>query len=121
MTDVQEPIAEASGVPPASGLAPYEPAQTQADVASSRTFLQQTLRDTFGQPGARVGLVWIGILATLGVFAPFIANSEPWLVKTNGRVFSPLLRSLTAPDITLAAIYIATMSLLVWRKFSLSR
>jgi peptide/nickel transport system permease protein len=121
MTDVQEPIAAAAGAPPASGLAPYEPARTQEDVASSRTFLQQTLRDTFDRPGAKLGLVWIAILATLGVFAPFIANSEPWLVKTGGVVSSPLLRSLTAPDITLAALYVATVIMLAWRRFSVSR
>jgi peptide/nickel transport system permease protein len=122
MTDISEPVAsEAVGAPSATGLAPYEPAQTSEDVAASRPFLQQTLRDTFARPGARLGLVWIGILATLGVFAPFIANSEPWLVKTGGAVSSPLLRSLTAPDITLAAIYIVTITLLIWRRFSLFR
>ncbi|MBC8108619.1 MAG: ABC transporter permease [Anaerolineae bacterium] len=122
MTDLPEPIAtETDGVPPASGLAPYEPAQTRQDIEQSRTFLQQTLRDTFSRPGARIGLVWIGILATLGVFAPFIANSEPWLVKQGGKISSPLLGSLSAPDVTLAAIYITAVTLLFLRRFSLSK
>jgi peptide/nickel transport system permease protein len=87
-----------------------------------RTIVQQTLRDTFKRPTARVGLVWVLILATLGVFAPFLASSDPLLVKENsGRVWSPLLRGLRPADVILAAMYVAAVVLFVWRRFSVGR
>src|SRR6478609_4818138 len=66
-----------------------------------RTFARQALVDTFRRPGARVGLAWVIILAFCGVFAPFLANSHPILLKTDGRWNSPLLRHLTPADVVL--------------------
>ncbi|CAN5687284.1 hypothetical protein BH09PLA1_BH09PLA1_14630 [soil metagenome] len=121
MTEVTEPLGnEPIGTPPSSELASYERAPSE-NTASSRTFLQQTLRDTFDHTGARLGLIWIGILATVGVFAPFLANSEPLWVRMGGKLSSPLLGSLRAPDVTLAALYIAVVTLLFWRRFSLGK
>src|SRR5918993_4980480 len=67
-----------------------------------RSLLGQALYDTFGRTGARVAAVWIGIVAVLGVFAPFIANSHPILFRPRGGALgSPLLGSLTAVDVSL--------------------
>src|SRR5215218_7834200 len=66
-----------------------------------RTFARQALADTFSRTGARVGLAWVIVLAFCGVFAPFLANSHPILLKTDGRWSSPLLRNLTPADVML--------------------
>ncbi len=52
-----------------------------------------------GRWGARIGLVWIGLVALLAIFAPFLASSHPLWWKTAGRVSSPLLASLTGADV----------------------
>ena len=100
----------------------YEPAATEQQVMARRSILQQTLRDTFMRPTARAGLVWVGILATVGVFAPYLASSEPLLVKTKaGDVSSPLLSNLRPADVILTVLYVAAVVLLVWRRFSVGR
>ena len=66
-----------------------------------RSFVRQAIADTFKRTGARAGLAWVLILAFCGVFAPFLANSHPLLLKTDGRWSSPQLRYLTAPDVIL--------------------
>jgi peptide/nickel transport system permease protein len=112
----------AAAMPAAVGAGPagYAAAPTELEIVTRRTFWQQTLRDTFSRPGARVGLVWIVILATVGVFAPFLANSEPILVKlrADGSVSSPLLKNLTAPDVTLVVVYLVALTLVLWKRFS---
>ena len=64
-----------------------------------RTFAQQVLVDTFSRPGARLGLAWIGVIAFCAVFAPFLANSHPSLLKRAGNLEFPLLRHLTPTDL----------------------
>jgi peptide/nickel transport system permease protein len=109
---------EPAGTPTAG----YEPAATPQQVVARRTILQQTLRDTFKRPTARAGLVWVLILATVGVFAPYLASSDPLLVKEkSGRVWSPLLHDLRPADVILTALYLAAVVLLVWRRFSVGR
>lgn len=64
------------------------------------TWMRRVMGDTASRASARVGLVWIGIIAFCGVFAPFLANSHPYLMKTvHGEVTSPLLRHLTPADV----------------------
>src|SRR5688500_10305771 len=100
----------AASVEPPRATAGYEPASTREQVVARRSILQQTLRDTFMRPTARAGLVWVLILATVGVFAPFLASSDPLLVKTkSGRVLSPLLRDLRPGDVILASMYVAAL------------
>ena len=112
----------AAGLEPGRATAGYEPAATQQQVVARRTILQQTLRDTFRRPTARAGLVWVCVLATVGVFAPFLASSDPLLVKDSAaRVFSPLLRDLRPGDVILAALYVVAVALVVWRRFSVAR
>src|SRR5687768_7804256 len=118
-TDVAATIEPAGGTTAPAG---YELAATQEQVVARRTILQQTLRDTFMRPTARVGLVWVGILATVGVFAPFLASSDPLLVKTTaGDVSSPVLTHLRPADVILAVLYVTAVVLIVWRRFTVGR
>lgn len=72
------------------------------DAVARRSVIGQTLYDTFGQTGARVGAVWIGVIALLAVFAPFLANTHPlYLRTTTGGWSSPLVRFLTPLDVSL--------------------
>ena len=76
------------------------------------------LRLAFSQWGAKLGLIWISILTIIAVFAPFIANSHPLLLSDNGIWSSPLIRYLTAVDITLVTIFI-TVIILLFKKPSM--
>jgi peptide/nickel transport system permease protein len=66
-----------------------------------RSWMAGVLLDTVGRNGARVGLVWIALVAFCAVFAPFIANSRPYLIKINGAWSSPLISGLTQTDVIL--------------------
>jgi peptide/nickel transport system permease protein len=87
--------------------------------APPRPWLAQVMFDTVARTGARLGLVWIGIVAFFAVFAPFIASSHPYLLKTNdpllvskyGTFSSPLLRHLTGTDVTLLVTAVAAVAL----------
>src|SRR4051794_3163821 len=85
-------------------------ASSGAPQGPPRAFARQAPADPVGRSGARVGLAWVVVLAFCGVFAPFIANSHPILLKTGGRWSSPLVRHLTPADVilllaTAAALY----------------
>jgi peptide/nickel transport system permease protein len=87
-----------------------------------RTLLQSALLETFSRTGAKLGLTWIIVLALVGAFAPFIANSHPILLRTTaGELQSPLLKSLSPADVILAAMGVVGVALSVWRRFSLGR
>lgn len=79
----------------------YRPGPPEAPVEPPRTFWSRALADAFRRPGARLGAVWVAVLAFCGVFAPFLANSHPLLLKTGGQWSSPLLRHLTPADVVL--------------------
>src|SRR5829696_2787147 len=84
-----------------------------------RSLLGQALYDTFGQTGARVAAVWIGIVAVLGVFAPFLANSHPILFRPKGGALgSPLLGSLSAVDVALVVYFAFAVWVLLKRGLS---
>lgn len=68
-----------------------------------RTYLGQVAARTFARPGAKLGLLWIGVLVVCAVCAPLLANSLPLAVRIEGRWSSPLLRHLTAADVILFA------------------
>lgn len=64
--------------------------------------LGQALYDTFGQTGAKLGMTWIGLLLLMGVFAPFIASSHPFVYRVKGGSLEfPLFRYLDAVDVVL--------------------
>ena len=78
-----------------------------------QSFARRVLRETFGRLGARLGFGWVGTVALMAVFAPFIANSHPYLMWVDGTVSSPLLDHLDWLDFTLLATFIAVC--LSWR------
>ncbi|MCG5499594.1 ABC transporter permease [Ectothiorhodospira lacustris] len=86
----------------------------------SRSYGAQVAREVLLRWGARVGLAWIGILAAAAVFAPFLASSHPWLILEQGIWSSPVLRYLTATDVTLMAGF-CTGLVLLFLSMSLSR
>jgi len=65
------------------------------------------------RPGAVISLIWIGLVAFLAVFAPFIASGHPIILRhldEGGRVIDtelPLFATLTATDIILSVGTIA--------------
>ena len=77
-----------------------------------RTMFQRVIAGTFSAWGARIGLMWIIVLLIFSVFGPFIANSHPLLLKINDEWSSPLLRHLTAADVTLLASFF--VGLVLW-------
>jgi peptide/nickel transport system permease protein len=91
-----------------------------AGVDVPRPWLAQVLYDTLGRTGARVGLVWIGVVAFFAVFAPFVASSHPYLLKTTnpelvkkyGAFSSPLLQHLSGADVSLLVLTVA--ALILW-------
>jgi peptide/nickel transport system permease protein len=86
------------------------------DQIMRRSLLGQALHDTFGQTGARLGAIWIAILGVFAVFAPFLANSHPLLMRERGGpLTSPLLRSLGPIDAALLLLFLHAIWVLVRR------
>ncbi len=83
-----------------------------------RTFGRQVLHDTFTSRGARFGAIWILCLSLLGVFAPFIANSHPILMKVDGKWSSPMWQHLTSLDLILPVAALTLLVILITRRFS---
>lgn len=80
-------------------------------------YATQVFREAFRRWGARLGALWVGTLAFLAVFSPFLANSFPLLVSRQGKISSPVLNHLTAVDVTLLIVFFTTLVLLFlpWR------
>lgn len=91
----------AATVPDDFGGAGEPDASFPSGQGTPRPWLAQTMLDTLGRTGARVGLVWIVIVAFCAIFAPLLANSFPILIKMDGRWSSPLARHLTPFDVFL--------------------
>ena len=70
----------------------------------ARSWVRQLIGETLSRWGARLGAIWIGLLAFVGIFAPLIASSHPYIMKVDGEVSYPLLRFLTPTDITLLVL-----------------
>ncbi len=85
--------------------------EQQSEQAANRSYAAQVLREAFTQWGARLGLVWIAMLAAVAVFAPFLANSHPLLVSESSQISSPMLRYMTVGDFTLLAIFFTVVVL----------
>lgn len=70
-------------------------------VPAGQSLARQVTRDVVGHPTARLGLAWIALLLVCAVFAPFLCNTHPLLMKSNGQWSSPLLHYLTPADVAL--------------------
>lgn len=89
-----------------------------SEITSSAAIIQESYshrvgRETLSQTGAKVGLAWVGLVAILAVFAPFIANSHPYFLQSAEGWRSPLIEHLDWADISLLVMFIA--SLIAWR------
>ncbi|HHM05923.1 MAG TPA: ABC transporter permease [Gammaproteobacteria bacterium] len=91
---------------------PDSTARRLREARRSRGFAAKVSREVLAQWGARLGLLWVGLLVVAAVFAPFLANSHPLLVLEEGGWHSPALRFLTAADATLLAAFFTL--LLLW-------
>src|SRR3954449_6489087 len=70
-----------------------------------RSLIGQALHDTFGQTGARLGAIWIAVLGVLAVLAPFVASSQPMLMRLKGGgMTSPMLSTLGPLDVGLVVL-----------------
>ncbi|MGD8587532.1 MAG: ABC transporter permease [Chromatiales bacterium] len=88
--------------------------------AKRESYWRRILRHTFVRWGARLGLLWVAILALVGVFAPFLASSFPLLLSQHGQISSPVLDYLQPVDVVFLAGFFSFLLLLPWR-FSLAR
>lgn len=86
--------------------------QAQRTPPPRRSMARRVIGKTAARWGARLGLVWIGMLVFAAVFAPFIANTHPLLMKADGQWSSPLLQHLTAGDVVLVVMFFATLVVL---------
>ncbi|HWE02818.1 MAG TPA: ABC transporter permease [Tepidisphaeraceae bacterium] len=96
-------------------------ATTPVMAPASRSLIRQAYHDTLATTSARIGLAWLFLLAFFAVFAPFLANSHPFLMKMNGTWSSPALRHLAPPDVLLLIATGAAAVVGLWRKFSFLR
>jgi peptide/nickel transport system permease protein len=80
-----------------------------------QSYWQRILRHTFVRWGARLGLLWVAILALLGVFAPFLASSFPLLLSEDGALASPVLEHLQPVDVVFLVGFFGLLLLLPWR------
>ncbi|MCC5861681.1 MAG: ABC transporter permease [Gammaproteobacteria bacterium] len=64
----------------------------------SRPWGRQVLAALLKSTGARIGLAWVGVLALVATFAPFIASSHPLLLVVDGQTSSPVMAYLTPVD-----------------------
>ena len=76
-----------------------------------RSYSAQIFSEVGRQWTARFGFSWIAIIATIAVFAPFLANSHPLLLSEQGLLDSPALRHMSAGDFILLLIYFAVVVL----------
>lgn len=76
-----------------------------------RSYSAQIFSEVGRQWTARFGFSWIAIIATIAVFAPFLANSHPLLLSEQGLLDSPALRHMAPGDFILLLIYFAVIVL----------
>ncbi|MGC4033805.1 MAG: ABC transporter permease [Tepidisphaeraceae bacterium] len=83
----------------------------------SRSLLQLAAHDALSRTGTRLSLAWLCVVGFCAVFAPFLANSAPVLMKSGGKWSSPLVENLLWTDVFLL---IAT-PLTLWLVFGLKK
>ena len=85
------------------------------------SFLRRMLGDVFIRWGGRLGLGWILLLTLLAVFSPFIANSHPLMIRTDGKWSSPLLTHLAAIDVILLFAFLYAFILICLPRVALRK
>jgi len=77
----------------------------------SQNFSARISREVISRWGARMGLGWIGLLALLAVFGPFLATSHPLLLSAGGHISSPMLANLNWADYSLLVTFFVVVAL----------
>src|SRR5438552_7275495 len=121
--EIRDELLYASAAP-GGAVAVLSPADDPADQSLPRqnepvrrTLLRQALVDTFAQPSARAGTVWIATIAFLAVFAPFLASSFPIAMKTRSAHWEfPLFAKLFPIDVILLVTFLAVLALAFTRR-----
>ncbi|MCG7875178.1 MAG: ABC transporter permease [Candidatus Thiodiazotropha endolucinida] len=80
-----------------------------------QSYWRRILGQTFIRWGARLGLLWVGILALVGVFAPFLASSFPLLLSHEGEISSPVLNYLQPVDVLFLVAFTTLLLLYPWQ------
>lgn len=98
-----------------------DPATPQPDALAQQPQpegqLKRVMRDTFSKNGARLGLLWVMVMATFAILAPFIANSHPYIMTTaDGQTHFPLFENLSFVDYSLFQIGITLIILSCLKK-----
>lgn len=83
---------------------------------TGESLMRQVARDVSRRLTARLGLIWIGVLLLCAVFAPFLCNTHPLLMKSKGHWSSPLLHHLSAADVILQIAFWSGFVLLFLRR-----
>lgn len=77
----------------------------QTHPISRDSLARRIARRTLQGVGVKLALVWVGLLVFCGVFAPFLANSMPLLMRKDGVISAPVLAYLTAEDALVLAMF----------------
>jgi peptide/nickel transport system permease protein len=93
---------------------------TESLQRSRQSYWRRILGDTLVRWGARLGLIWVGLLALVAVFAPFIATSIPLLISRQGVISSPVLNYLTPLDAVLLCLFLSVV-ILWWLPLGLGK
>lgn len=102
-----------------SSITSEQPIVPGADLsipAIPRSFIAQVMGQAFVRWSARIGAIWIILVAFCASFAPFLANSEPFILKSQGHITFPLFRSLQPVDIILPVAAVVGSFVLIRRK-----
>lgn len=97
------------------------PPGLEAGQETPRTWLAQVMADTFTRFAARLGLMWIAVIAFCAVFAPLLSNSYPLLLKMDGHWSSPMVEHLTPTDVTLLISFAVAVVLMLLRRIPLAK
>ncbi len=109
---------EFSLLPAGGTIAVIEPL---APEAAPESFSAQMARQVWRRWSAKLGLAWIAVLAFCAIFAPFLANSHPLLMRGSSGWQSPLLSSLSATDVLLLLLLVAAMALVPIKSLNWAR
>jgi peptide/nickel transport system permease protein len=83
------------------------------EYSTSKSYGRMVFEDTFKSHRALAGIAWVAVLVFMAVFAPFLANSHPLLMKMSGRWSSPMLEHLTQTDVALLVTFLAAVALAI--------